>query len=276
MIKTIQQLDFENKLKTDNKNKVFNSLKFKYFLRFENSKIYIYYIGSYCAEVLIMDLKNYTINREHYHEKLVLEHLENYDCFEMIIDRVDFINKFTKFQNEIYKYVKSLSNNANKLMLAEEKVFSPYPRLYKYDENKLIVNDETRNLTLEEYRRYIDNYNSSKIEIWTKKNQEKLKNIDKLAIGFIHVRQQNNKIEYFPRLFGKIMKDTKHKRYSIDTKSIFYGSGLFISYDDNKNRNIDYSYLAILENDGIEHLRRLWNQFIHFIIKNTNNNKIDY
>ena len=276
MKKTILQLDSENKLKFVKRNKTFYSLFNKHFLRIEDSKIYIYYLNSAQAVVNIINLSDYTISKKYYSHDLVLKDLEQYNCFEMIIDNETFYQKFWSFQYDVYKYAQSLSNKKNKLMDSNEKVFSSYPKLYKYNENKLIVNDETKNLTLEEYQNYINSYNSLKIESWEKENNEKLVNLDKLAIGFIYVNQSNNKIHYFPRLFGKISVDKIHRKYFIDAKSVFYGSGQFIEYEKHKNGSIGYSYLIILEKEEINHFKMLWNHFIHFIIKNTNKIKIDY
>lgn len=277
MVKTISQLDIENKLKVEKRDNIFHYLHFKYFLRFEDSNIYIYYLMSYCANVYIINLKDYTISKKCYNKDLVLNHLEQYNCFEIIVDKESFIRKVDTFQHEVYKYAKSLSNKVTELINADEKVFSSYPKLYKYDENKLIVNDKTKDLTLEEYRHYIDCYNSTKILSWESDNKEKLSNVGKFAIAFTHVKQNNNgDIEYYPRLFGKISKDTIHKKYSIDANSIFYGASEFCKYEKNKNGNIWYSYLKILQFDEIKHFKMLWNQFIHFIIKNTNKSKIDF
>lgn len=280
MVKTISQLDVENKLKVEKRNNILNYLHFKYFLRFENSNIYIYYLHSYCANVYIINLENYTISEKCYHKDLVLNHLEKYDCFEIIVDRDSFNKQFNIFQHDVYKYAKNLSNKVDTLMVSDEKVFSSYPKLYKYDENKLIVNSETKNLTLEEYKHYIDSYNSSKNQTWESENQEKLSNVGKFAIGFTYVKQNKGNyelIEYFPRLFGKITKDTIHRKYSIEPSAIFYGLSNFCEFEKKKHGNIiGYSHLRILQFDEIKHFKMLWNEFIHFIIKNTNKNKIDY
>ena len=277
MRKTILQLDSENKLKFEKRNKTFNSLLNKCFLRLEDSKIYIYYINNSGAHVNIINLSDYTISQVFYCHDSVSKDLEQYNCFELIIDRDTFWKNLMTFQHDVYKYAESLSNKKSNLINNNEKVFSSYPKLYKYDENKLIVNNETKNLTLEEYKNYIDNYNSLKIESWENENKEKFVNLDKLAIGFTYVKQSNNKINYFPRLFGKISVDKIHRKYAIDPNAIFYGGGLLTIYEKNKHGKIfDYSHLVILEIEEINYFKKLWNDFIHFIIKNTNKNKIDY
>lgn len=280
MEKTILQLDKENKLKTKKRSEVLNYLRYKYFLRVEEEKIYIYSpisSGGWYHSVTIIDTQNYNISIENaYSCNLVLKHLETYDCFEINLRKNDFCESFFKFQKDVYEYAKSLSNKTKKLILAEQKVFSSYPRLYKYDENKLIINNETKNLTLKEYKDYIDAYNSEKIESWTKENREQLSIVDDIAIAFTHVKQSKGLITYSPRLFGKITKDTKYRKYSIDATSVFYGNGLFTAYDKKKKGNIDYSYIRRLDDEEIKHFKSLWFDFICFIMKNTNKEKIDY
>lgn len=277
MRKTILQLDIENKLKIEKRNQILDSLLCKYFLRFEGNNIYLYYLCSgLSSDVYIINLEDYTITEKYFHKNLILEHLEHHDCFEINVNRECFIERILKFKYDVYKYADIISKQVNRLMLGEEKVFSSYPKLYKYDENKLIVNNETKNLTLDEYKNYIDKYNSLKLESWTCENKKKLANVGKFAIAFNHARQQKGNIIYYPRLFGKISKNTINKKYSIEPKSIFYGGDLFCKYEKNSHGNIGYSHLIVLELEELNHFKMLWYEFIHFIIKNTNKNKIDY
>lgn len=268
--KTIIELHQQN-LMTENKIFKFVEENFQEaILRIENISssptIYIYGIGSGIKSynihrLLIIDCNNYkiTCNNE-YSSKNFKADLKKYKFYSIKgLKFNDIYIQYYLFTQEINKYLTKLLND-KKSEIIRFPIFSALEKKIEYNREKLIINDVTKNLTIDEYKDYIESINQHNLDIWNRRNQRNFDKIDKFAIigqtnRFIYNNQKDA-----PLYFGKTIIDKYKGKFKLKSTTHFYGGGLF-EYSDKEYDTINTSF-RIIYDDEIDYLKNMWKNFL--------------